>query len=81
LDDWADEIIQELDSYTEVTPSQKGVRVWTEGRLSPWRNPKDGFGVHKKGGLEVYSRNRFFTVTGNHVAGTPRNINHRQAAI
>src|SRR5271155_4856989 len=32
ITEWADEIIQHLDSYTEVTPSKTGVRVWVIGK-------------------------------------------------
>ena len=31
---WAEEIINLLDSYTEITPSQTGVRVWTKGKMN-----------------------------------------------
>lgn len=57
-------IIDRLDSYTEVSPSRKGVKVWVRASL-----PIEGTGrrtnkVEGFGGIEMYHRSRFFTVTG-----------------
>lgn len=78
---WAEEVIRDLNSYTEVTPSGKGVRVWVEGKWPYSNNRKSGLGKKKDEGIEVYSRSRFFTVTGHHVEGTPTVINRHQAAL
>jgi hypothetical protein len=64
---WADEIIDLLDSYSEFTPSGFGIRVWVKGTLPTAENvfnlnPTVGFGNKVK--IEVFSRDRFFTVTG-----------------
>ncbi len=71
-------IVQELDSYTEITPSREGIRIWIEAHKTPgsWCGSKNA-----KRELEVYSQGRFFTVTGWHLPGTPRSIERRQEAF
>jgi putative DNA primase/helicase len=59
IEEWAREIIEELDSYTEVSPSGSGIHVLVRGELPPGRN--------RKGRVEIYDRNRYFTVTGRHL--------------
>src|SRR5215218_6710427 len=70
---WAQEIIEELDSYAEISPSGKGVHVLVRGTLPPGRN--------RKGRFEAYDRGRYFTVTGKHLAGTPQRIERRQKQL
>jgi len=67
------DIINLLDSYTEITPSMEGVRVWLRGKKPSGKN--------RKGHIEIYDENRYFTVTGNHLAGTPTTIEARQAQL
>jgi len=59
---WAREIIEELDSYTETSPSGTGVHIIARGKLpkSLSKTLKD-----QGGKIEMYSQERFFTVTGN----------------
>jgi hypothetical protein len=64
---WAEELINLLDSYTEVTPSQTGVRVWVVGKAPSAEHvfnldPSAGYGDKVK--IEVYNSGRYFTVTG-----------------
>src|SRR5215211_5640163 len=73
IEGWAQEIIEELDSYAEITPSGKGVHVLIRGTLPPGRN--------RKGRFETYDRGRYFTVTGRHLAGTPQSIESRQEQL
>jgi hypothetical protein len=67
----ASEIIQEFASYTEVSPSKKGFKLFVRGKLP-------GRGRHADG-IEVYSHNHYFTITGWHFPGTPTTIEPRQA--
>lgn len=56
---WALEIVQELASYTELSPSGNGLRIFTMGEVAAdWTNHEVG--------VEVYGGNepRFLTVTG-----------------
>jgi hypothetical protein len=66
---WALEVVQQLASYTEISPSGQGLRILSLGDLpADWNNHDVG--------LEVYGGNeaRFLTVTGEHLAGTPGEV-------
>ncbi len=71
---WALAIISSLNTYTEISPSGRGVKMWTRGTISS--NAK-----LKHGGIELYSRTQMFCVTGQHLPGTPTTINEAQAAL
>lgn len=78
LDPQAQAVIARLNSYTEITVSGEGVRVWVKAKLSRPGNKKhlsDGVAI------EFYDQKRFFTVTGNHLPGTPLEIHERQAEL
>ncbi len=70
---WAQEIITSLSSYTEYSPSKLGVHILTQATL-----PGAG---RKIGTVEMYAKERFFTLTTDHVAATPTAIVQRQDAI
>lgn len=71
--DWAQEIIERLDSYTEISPSGTGVKIVVRGALPGDRN--------RKGKTEMYDRDRFFTVTGRVLPGRPVTVEDRGAAL
>lgn len=73
VDDAAQDIIERLDSYTEVSPSGTGFHVLVAGDLPAGRN--------RRGNVECYDTARFFTVTGDHVSSTPEQIVRRQDAL
>ena len=63
LAEWVEEIIYRLESYTEVSPSGTGLKIFCRGQLDgPGRNFGD---------VEIYSSKRFFTVTGDKIPGCP----------
>src|SRR3989440_2475582 len=70
---WAKEIITTLDTYTEYSPSKLGVHLLTQATL-----PEAG---KKAGHIELYSQDRYFTLTTDQVPGTPTTIAERQDAI
>lgn len=70
---WAMEIIKSINSYTEITPSETGVRIFAEGKL-----PVNG---RKNGNIEAYFSHHYMTVTGNHLEGTPTTIEKCQVEI
>jgi hypothetical protein len=76
----ARKIIERLNSYSEFSPSAAGIKIWVRGALPPRARHKtskvEGFRC-----IEVYDRKRYFAVTGWHVPGTPRTIEHRQAEL
>ncbi|SFT09256.1 phage NrS-1 polymerase family protein [Halostagnicola kamekurae] len=73
VDDVAQDIIERLDSYTEISPSGTGFHVLIEGELPSGRN--------RRGSIELYDTARFFTVTGDHLEETPNHVAHRQDAL
>src|SRR5215217_3955339 len=73
LEGWAQKIIGELDSYTEISSSGTGVHILVRGELPTGRN--------RKGRFEAYDRGRYFTVTGKHLAGSSQRIENRQEEL
>lgn len=55
----AADIVRELDSYTEYSPSGRGLHILVKTDLGPVGKRNDDIG------LEMYNTGRFFTVTGN----------------
>jgi hypothetical protein len=81
---WATAILGKLNSYSEVSPSGTGVKVFVKGELTTAGKKKElGFlGVYGKApAIEVYDRGRYFAVTGDHLPGTPNEVCARQASI
>lgn len=70
VSEWAQRLIDQLDSYTEVSPSGTGVHVLIRGSL-----PEGG---NRSGDVELYETARFFTVTGAHLEETPTEIRERR---
>jgi primase-polymerase (primpol)-like protein len=73
LTDWAKDIVERVDSFTEVSPSGTGLHVLVKGELPEGRN--------RHGDVELYDDARFFTVTGDHESGTPETVEARQDAL
>jgi hypothetical protein len=73
IEDWATELIEQLNSYTELSPSGTGVHAIVKAELPPGRR--------HKGQVEMYDSGRFFTVTGQHLPGTPKKIVERQVEV
>lgn len=70
---WAAADVAALASYTEVSPSGKGVKVFVRGSLPP--------GSRRRNQYEMYDEARFFTVTGHHLPGTPTTVEERTAEL
>jgi len=73
IEPWALNIITSISSYTEISPSGLGVKIFIRGKLPPGRR--------RKGQIEFYDANRYFTITGNHLPGTPITIEERQGVL
>jgi hypothetical protein len=58
-----------LNSYTEISPSGTGLHIFVRCESAPYETGK------KKGDLEIYSKGRYFTVTGNKLPDSPNTIN------
>lgn len=67
---WAREIVKSLDTYTEISPSGQGVRMFAHGVL------EGGDWTNHEVGIEVYggSAARFLTVTGKVLEGSPAGV-------
>lgn len=63
-------IVEELSSYAEVSPSATGVHIIGRGRLRTNRN--------RRGPVEVYDRDRYFTITCERLPGLPHSPMPRQ---
>ncbi len=74
IEPWAKAIIKGLNSYTEVSPSGRGVHILIKGKLPPG-------GPRRKGQMEMYDHGRYFTMTGLHLEGTPTMIEARQTEL
>jgi putative DNA primase/helicase len=66
--DWVIDIIRELDTYAEASPSGTGIHIWLKGE-------KPGDACRK--GIEIYSTKRFMTVTGERIPEASATINNR----
>ena len=73
IDEGAMTIIKQLESYTEVSPSGRGVHILVTGTLPPGRRRTQG--------IELYDRDRYVTVTGRHVVGTPLEVEERSVEL
>src|SRR5437870_5454332 len=79
IDEWASRVIRYLDSYTEITPSMAGLRIYVRASLPQGGRKKATNGG--KGAIELYDNARYFTVTGEHLEGTPLTIEERQREL
>ena len=77
LAEWAREVVELMDSYTELSPSEKGLHILfkVDGNFD---NLHELFGGqwgrnNRKKGIEIYVARHYFTITGN-VYGSPRAI-------
>jgi uncharacterized protein YjhX (UPF0386 family) len=74
---WAQTILDTMQSYSEVSPSGLGIKLIVAGHL-----PNDE--AVKTEHIEIYGKGRYFTITGQHVVGTPtvvRNVNGELARL
>jgi putative DNA primase/helicase len=75
---WSEPIIAAFgDSYMEISPSGKGVKIWLRAQMA-------GSGIKRPfhdGGVEIYDRGRFFTLTGNTFDGMSMQVMPHQAEM
>lgn len=65
------ETIRTLNTYTEISPSGEGVHCILLATIPGT--------ARRKGAFECYESGRYFTVTGDHLEGTPTTVEPRQA--
>jgi hypothetical protein len=79
LADWADQVIRELPTYAEISPSGTGVKLYGCGSLPSWLT-KHKVAVNtppvcdKSPAIEAYDRGRYFAFTGDRLAGAPAEL-------
>jgi hypothetical protein len=61
-------IVDELKTYTEISPSGTGLHIFIRCSEKPYNTGR------KKEDLEIYSDSRYFTITGDQFPGTPNTI-------
>jgi putative DNA primase/helicase len=61
------EEVMALETYAEFSPSGTGIHAICRGILPPCK--------HRANDREIYKSGRFFTMTGNHLRGTPLEVN------
>ena len=69
----AQEVIDRLNSYTEVSPSGEGLHIFIRAEL-----PRGG---NRKANVEMYNNDRYFTLTGQHLEGTPTSLEQRDEEL
>ncbi len=62
LSELAQELLEKVDGYAEVSPSATGIKLFTRSNL-------DGSRTKKELGVEMYREGRYFTVTGHQLNG------------
>ena len=74
---WGSRIIDEMNSYAEVSPSGRGVKIFVRAR-KPGDRCKTGYA---DGEVEMYDRGRFFTVTGQRIEDVDPGVHDRQEQV
>ncbi|MFD0716119.1 DUF3987 domain-containing protein [Paenibacillus sp. GCM10027626] len=72
IENWVEDIITSMDSYTEFSVSGTGFHIIVKGMIPGKRSRKDN--------IEMYDSKRFFVVTGN-VFGEPQEVMERQGQL
>lgn len=67
IEPWAAEIVAFAETYTEISPSGTGIRMIVRGKVEATVKCDPAH-------VEVYRSQRYLTVTGNHIVGTPTSI-------
>jgi replicative DNA helicase len=85
IEPWAKDWIRKFNSYSEVSPSETGVKVWIIGKL-PFESGKKSLLPQFKSGdkipaVEAYDHGRYFAVTGDRYDSLPHEPQERQEIL
>ena len=61
---WAEEMVRSLDSYSELSPSGRGIHIIVRGKLPAGARNRTTYPPQSKSCVEIYDSARYFTVTG-----------------
>ena len=73
LEDFAAEIVEQMNSYTEYSPSGTGLHILCKTAIKDIGRKK---GINALSGIEMYNHGRYFTVTGK-IFGKARDVAER----
>ena len=77
--EWASQILDRLDTYTEISPSGNGLKCWIRGEIP------DGNGRRKtvtgNQQIEIYDRGRYFAYTGRSLDPDQLAVNDCQSGL
>lgn len=79
IDRWALDVIEAVGSYTEVSPSGTGVRIFVLAVLPDGGSRGDVDGAD--GHLEMYDDGRYLTVTGHQIDDSPETVEQSNDAV
>jgi hypothetical protein len=79
IDEPIEDVIESVGSYTEVSPSGTGLRIFVRGEWPLESNQTDILPGDAE--LEVYEWGRYLTVTGYHVSATPTEVSEDSETI
>ena len=68
LSDTAREVLDLAETYAEISPSGKGIRLIWKGKIP-------AAVTFVPAGIEMYGTGRYLTITGQHIENTPTEIN------
>lgn len=74
IDPLTRQVLDELATYAEVSPSETGVKAIVKGKLDP-------SGRNRAWGIELYDRGRFFALTGHRLPFAPPTIEPREGMV
>ena len=81
IEPWAQDVIDALDSYTEVSPSGTGVHILQFGTLPADADTREHqestLEAFSESEIEMYDSGRFFTMSFDHVDSTPTKLQER----
>lgn len=72
------DVVETVDSYTEISPSGTGLHIIYKGAIHPDWKKKQGGAFGENTDLEMYQTGRYFTVTGN-IFGNYTAVNERDS--
>jgi len=85
VQEWAMRIVNRFDTYAEISPSGRGIKLWGRGAMpggtgkkAPVNSPAC---CDKKSAIEAYDRGRYFTFTGERLPMAPLAVNDCQEAL
>jgi primase-polymerase (primpol)-like protein len=84
LEAWAQNLVDRLESFTEVSASGTGLHIYVLG-IKPGDNCRRGqestLERFDKAELEIYDESRYFAVTGDRLEDTPQTLEQRNSTL